>query len=252
MALIIKAECTVPPLSCTKSVFRDDDHPNRDARFQEPQFSDNFARWGLYYAKVYTYTTSAHAVAPLTATRPPSMKARHLRSVVPTMSGSATRREWSEIHWERWSVPGGIGIKRICVGFHEAVVLISSILTHGDLPDDGGRARQRRSGCRRHTLFSVGVSSPSSLRSRSYFLGASCQKRVLWFWLREGKVTGGRESSLLVFQMRETRAGSGRGAREVFRFFRGRKPEQDLGWKPEHGSGQKICYSYRREKTTGL
>jgi hypothetical protein len=55
---------------------------------------------------------------------------------------------------------------------------------------------------------------------RSSFLGASCQKRDLSFWLQGGEVTGGTESGVLVFQRegkyegRESRAwGPGRETR---------------------------------------
>jgi hypothetical protein len=41
MALIIKAECIVPLLPCTESVFRGDDHPNRDAGFKNHNFQTN-------------------------------------------------------------------------------------------------------------------------------------------------------------------------------------------------------------------
>jgi hypothetical protein len=82
--------------------------------------------------------------------------------------GSTTSREWGGIHWERSSIPGGIAIKWVWLGFHEFIVLISSIITHGDIPDGGGCARQRRSGCRWHTLFSVRVVS-LFIEIRSYF-----------------------------------------------------------------------------------
>jgi hypothetical protein len=41
MALIIKEECIVPPLPYPESVFRDDDHPNRDTGFKNHSFQPN-------------------------------------------------------------------------------------------------------------------------------------------------------------------------------------------------------------------
>jgi hypothetical protein len=55
---------------------------------------------------------------------------------------------------------------------------------------------------------------------RSSFLGASCQKRDLSFWLQGGEVTGGTESGVLVFQ----REGKYEG--KVEHGVLGGKPEQ--------------------------
>jgi hypothetical protein len=38
---LIKAECIVPPLPYTESVFSDDNHPNRDAGFKNHSFQPN-------------------------------------------------------------------------------------------------------------------------------------------------------------------------------------------------------------------
>jgi hypothetical protein len=51
---LIKAECIVPPLPYTESVFSDDNHPNRDAGFKNHSFQPNLPDED-YYAKVYTY-----------------------------------------------------------------------------------------------------------------------------------------------------------------------------------------------------
>jgi hypothetical protein len=57
-------------------------------------------------------------------------------------NGAEARRTRGEIHWD--SSPGSIQIKRVQLRFHEAVILMSIILAHGETNlGRGGRTRWR-------------------------------------------------------------------------------------------------------------